>query len=177
MYAIIMPVVMGPALIALIYFENRAKKQGLLTPSALGPATSKKDTETGSDNAQDPENKEAKAVAISTEYDEPRLTFAQKAFKIWQEMDAFGLLLLGFGWTLLLLPFSLSVNADNGYKNPSLIAMFVVGGICLIAYCVYEAVWAKFPTAPIRLLKNRTFITAVIVGGSLSRPDFSLRNG
>merc|ERR1711977_606559 len=94
---------------------------------------------------------------------ESQQPWTRKAINVFHELDAFGLILLGFGWTLLLLPFSLQAGADNGYKNPSLIAMFVVGSLCLVAYCGYEAVWAKYPTAPIRLLKNRTFITAIII--------------
>lgn len=63
----------------------------------------------------------------------------------------------------LLLPFSLSAYAKDGYKNPSLIAMFVVGGVCLIGYGFWEAYGAKFPSAPGRILKNRTVITAIII--------------
>ena len=39
--------------------------------------------------------------------------------------------------------------------------MFVVGALCLIFYCIYERFWAKYPTAPKRLFKNRTFMTSV----------------
>lgn len=54
----------------------------------------------------------------------------------------------------LLLPFSLKSYADNGYANRSLVAMFVVGGICLIAWLVWEIRFAPFPTAPKRLLSE-----------------------
>lgn len=176
MYAIITPVIMGPALLVLIWYEHKAKKAGLLArpavaasgePTASSAATTvtKHGSEDGDVDAE--EGKEAMHDLNKTEQEpeleEPHLSFVEKLIKIWFEMDVFGLLLLGFGWALLLLPFSLSVNANDGYKNPSLIAMFVVGALCLIAYCVYEALWARFPTAPIRLLKNRTFISAVIV--------------
>lgn len=52
----------------------------------------------------------------------------------------------------LLLPFSLEPYSSNGYANRSLIAMFVVGGLCLIAYAIYEPKWAPFPSAPKRVL-------------------------
>lgn len=173
MYAIIMPVIMGPALLVLIRYENKAKKAGFLAPAAKSAdeptSTSATTTITkhgSEDGNSDPEEgKEAVHDLNKTEHDaqdleEANQTITQKMLRIWFEMDVFGLLLLGFGWALLLLPFSLSVNADNGYKNPSLIAMFVVGALCLIAYCVYEALWARFPTAPVRLLKNRTFLSS-----------------
>jgi hypothetical protein len=187
MYAIITPVIMGPALLVLIWYEHKAKKAGLLarpTPAASGEVTASSAATTvtkhgSEDGNSDPEDgKESAHDFNKTEQDsdleEPHLSFGEKLQKIWFEMDVFGLLLLGFGWALLLLPFSLSVNAENGYKNPSLIAMFVVGALCLVAYCVYEALWARFPTAPVRLLKNRTFISAVIVSSSLSPLSHSL---
>lgn len=64
------------------------------------------------------------------------------------EVDAFGLLLLGFGFALLLLPFSLAGSADNGWRNPSLIAMIIVGGLLVIAFFVYEIYYAPFPAMP-----------------------------
>ncbi|KAJ7158890.1 hypothetical protein C8R46DRAFT_1165174 [Mycena filopes] len=47
-------------------------------------------------------------------------------------------LLLGFGFALILLPFTLYTGAKNGWKNPSLIAMFVVGGLLLMAFAAWE---------------------------------------
>lgn len=175
MYAIIMPVIMGPALLVLIWYENKAKKAGLFgqpvaaskTSTSATTTVTKLDSQDGESDVEGKESPELNNKSEEEQYHEPHLTVTQKLIKVWYEMDTMGLLLLGFGWALLLLPFSLSVNADNGYKNPSLIAMFVVGALCLIAYCVYEALWAKFPTAPIRLLKNRTFISAVVVSESL----------
>lgn len=85
---------------------------------------------------------------------------------IWEsalQIDAFGLIIMGFGWSLLLLPFSLQPYANGGYKNPSLIAMFVVGPVLLIFHAVYEIFWAPFPLMPKRILYNKTFITAVLI--------------
>ncbi|KAK1623298.1 major facilitator superfamily domain-containing protein [Colletotrichum phormii] len=79
------------------------------------------------------------------------------------EIDALGLTLLGFGWSLLLLPFSLKTYAEHGWRNQSLIAMMVVGGILLIAYVVYEIKWAKVPSAPRRLVINKTFLMAIVI--------------
>lgn len=79
------------------------------------------------------------------------------------EIDAFGLLLLGFGWALFLLPFSLYSYAENGWANPSIIAMLVVGPVLLVIYTVYEIFWAPFPSMPKRVLMNKTFITAVVI--------------
>jgi hypothetical protein len=52
--------------------------------------------------------------------DEPRKPFVRAAMEYLDKMDAFGLLLLTFAWCLMLLPFTLSASADNGYKNREL---------------------------------------------------------
>lgn len=143
MYAIIIPVVMGPALMVVAWLENRAYK-------------------THGENAHpgEPDSKAEEGVATPEEVKPPFITQLRTTL---QQLDAIGLILLGFGWSLLLIPFSLSSTAVGGYNNPSLIAMFVVGGILVLAYVAYEYFFAMFPTAPRRLLKNRTFVTAVII--------------
>ena len=94
---------------------------------------------------------------------EPSHTWMEALKNNLEEIDAFGLILLGFGWSLLLLPFSLKTYADGGWKNPSMIAMMVVGGVLLIAYVIYEILWARVPSAPRRLVFNKTFVMSVII--------------
>ncbi|TQN64253.1 Siderophore iron transporter 3, partial [Colletotrichum shisoi] len=93
----------------------------------------------------------------------PSAAWAESLKRSLVEIDAFGLVLLGFGWTLLLLPFSLKTYADHGCRNRSLIAMMVVGGVLLVAYVVYEMKWAKVPSAPRRLVMNKTFLVAIVI--------------
>lgn len=150
MYCIIMPVVIGPAVIVVLYLERKIRRLGLIAEAK----------ENGAGNAEDLESKNVNAVEAIVE---PKKPLQARAYQVFEEMDTVGLLLLGFGFSLLLLPFSLSAYASNGYKNPSLIAMFVTGPICLILYVLWEVFFAKFPTAPKRFLKNRTFITAIIL--------------
>ncbi|GAA5861628.1 hypothetical protein JCM8547_000687, partial [Rhodosporidiobolus lusitaniae] len=139
MYAIIAPVVMIPGIVLLFWMQKRAE-----------PVLVEK-------LAEKEANGEHVAVLSSN------MSVFQRIVLAWHELDGFGLLLLGFGWSLLLLPFSLSKYADHGYHNRSLIAMFVVGALCLIAYVPYELKWAKYPSAPLRLIKNKTFLTAVVI--------------
>ncbi|CEP24785.1 str3 [Cyberlindnera jadinii] len=130
MFCIIMPATVGPALLVMSWLEHKAKA----TQAALGAIV-----------------------------DRPKRSFKEKMQLIWDsslECDFFGLLLLGFGWALLLLPFSLYTSASKGWKNPSLIAMFVVGGVLLVAYTFYEFYVAPHPSMPKRVLLNRTFMTA-----------------
>ncbi|KAK0459375.1 MFS general substrate transporter [Desarmillaria tabescens] len=50
----------------------------------------------------------------------------------------------------------------GGWKNPSMIAMIVVGGVLLFVFAAYEKWFARYPLMPARVL-NRTFIGAVTV--------------
>ncbi|ODO06152.1 hypothetical protein L198_01384 [Cryptococcus wingfieldii CBS 7118] len=77
-------------------------------------------------------------------------------------MDAFGLLLMAFSWALMLLPFTLYKTADKGFKNPSLITMFIVGGLLQISFIVWEWKFASHPLMPKRIL-NRSLICFCII--------------
>lgn len=87
----------------------------------------------------------------------------RQILQVANELDTVGLILMGFGWSLLLLPFSLAPQAKGGWNNPSMIAMLVVGALCLLCFPLYEWKVARYPSAPNRLLRNRTFVTAVII--------------
>ncbi|KAJ7764706.1 hypothetical protein B0H16DRAFT_1798029 [Mycena metata] len=80
----------------------------------------------------------------------------------WRLIDAFGLLLLGAGFALILLPFTLHTRAHNGWKNSSLIAMFVIGGVLLTAFGIWETKLAAHPMMPRRVI-NRTFICCILI--------------
>ena len=128
MFAIIMPVVVLPAVAILAHYEHKAQKLG-----KAEPVIKKTNAEW--------------YVAIKDGM---------------MAIDAFGLLLLGFGFALLLLPFSLYNYADHGWRNRSLIAMMIVGGLLLIAFTVYEAKYAPHPIMPMRVL-NRTFSSCLVI--------------
>ncbi|KAL6801522.1 major facilitator superfamily domain-containing protein [Trichoderma sp. SZMC 28012] len=119
MFAIIMPVALGPAVATLIWLDRMAKKNGQQWTQSL------------------------------------KMNL--------EEIDAFGLVLLGFGWSLLLLPFSLKTYAEHGWRNESLIAMMIVGGLLLVAYIVFEMKFARVPSAPRRLVFNKTFVMAIVI--------------
>lgn len=157
MFAIIMPVVIGPAIVVLVWLDRKARKHGIVNMA--------------SSNA---DRRAARDMAEQNGYDGPRgiiiapaatdgMPWHKKLKHNLDEIDAVGLLLLGFGWALLLLPFSLKTYAKGGWKNPSLISMMVVGGVLLICYVVYEIKWAKMPSAPRRLVFNKTFVMAIVI--------------
>ncbi|TRM59391.1 major facilitator superfamily domain-containing protein [Schizophyllum amplum] len=157
MFAIIMPVCLGPAIAVLIYLDRRAQKLGV-----VNIASSNLQRRLAREEAQ--EKGEEGPRGLDT-YAAPQIkeTWFQLLKRSCIEIDAFGLLLLGFGWSLLLLPFSLKTYAKGGWNNPSMIAMMVVGGVFLILYVLYERFLATFPSSPGRILKNKTFMMAVII--------------
>ncbi|PYI20418.1 MFS general substrate transporter [Aspergillus violaceofuscus CBS 115571] len=157
MFAIIMPVALGPAVATLIHLDRKAKKHGVVNIASSNTA-----------------RRAARDIAAAEGHSAPRggvVAPAASSTQSWmdalkhnlEEIDAFGLILLGLGWSLLLLPFSLKTYADGGWRNQSLIAMMIVGGLLLIAYIIYEMKWARVPSAPRRLIFNKTFIMSIVI--------------
>ncbi|GMM33709.1 hypothetical protein DASC09_010340 [Saccharomycopsis crataegensis] len=143
MFTIITPVALIPAVMIMYWLDHKANSQNKI-PIGSDPFLEKKRT-----------------VAESQ----------KSSFKAWCalieealiEIDAIGLLLIGFGFSLILLPCSLYPYAVGGWSNPSMIAMEVVGGVLIIMYVIYEIWIAPFPLLPKRVLFNRTFICCVII--------------
>lgn len=86
---------------------------------------------------------------------------AIKSFAI--EMDFFGLLLLLTGVALVLVPLTLSSSMKGHWANASLIAMLVVGVICLILFPFWERSPKLAPRAffPPSLYRNRTVMAGM----------------
>ncbi|RXW16248.1 hypothetical protein EST38_g9606 [Candolleomyces aberdarensis] len=80
------------------------------------------------------------------------------------KLDVLGLALLGTSVALILLPLTLAETADNGWKNPSMIAMEVIGILLLPVYLFYSWKFAKYPVVPKRFLLNRTVVLAALIG-------------
>ncbi|XWW96834.1 hypothetical protein V2A60_004814 [Cordyceps javanica] len=159
MFAIIMPVALGPAIAVLIYLDRKAKKHGLVNMASSNAAR----RAAADALAEKQDRSSPRGLVVAAAATGPQEPWARALLRNWHEIDAFGLIILGFGWSLLLLPFSLKTYAEHGWRNPSMIAMMVVGGVLLIAYVVYEMKWAKMPSAPRRLVFNKTFIMSIII--------------
>jgi len=87
-----MPTVMAPALMVLFWADIKAKKLGVLSIAASsydGRVKNKGE----------------------------RLTWWQLTRNWWAQIDAVGLILLGAGWALVLLPFTLYKSAKGGWGN------------------------------------------------------------
>lgn len=87
-----------------------------------------------------------------------RRGFLNVARRTWYDLDMFGLILLSAAVTLILVPLTLAANAPNGWKNKNIVAMIVVGVVCLFALPFWETSkkLAPKPLLSLHLLKQRT---------------------
>ncbi|AEO59759.1 hypothetical protein MYCTH_2308280 [Thermothelomyces thermophilus ATCC 42464] len=83
------------------------------------------------------------------------------------EFDLVGLILITAGMALLLLPFNLYTRQAEEWRSPMLIAFFIVGGLMLIAFALYEKFLAPKTFIPYELLMDRTVLGACTLAGVL----------
>ncbi|KAH8929000.1 MFS general substrate transporter [Atractiella rhizophila] len=135
MFAIIMPAVMAPALLILFWGDWKAKQIGTVSLAA---------------------SSHKRRVQLGVE--QRRMGYLELAYLYWRQIDGFGLILLGVAWALIFLPLTLYKTAENGWKNPSLIAMEVVGGLLIIALVYYELRIAEYPLIAKEILAKNWII-------------------
>lgn len=160
MFCILVPVCIAPSLIVLFWGDHRAKKLGgefCLRPRL--PYSSRTPELTSALSLAS--SSYARRVALETEERNNR-TLAESIKYYWSQIDAFGLLLIGFSFVCLLAPATLSATAKGGYTNPSLIAMYVVGGVLFFAFLGWEFKFAAHPIMPRRVM-NRTFLCCIAI--------------
>ncbi|KAF9529935.1 drug:h+ antiporter [Crepidotus variabilis] len=93
-----------------------------------------------------------------------KLPFGRRAWNVIEKLDVLGLLLLAASVCLILLPLTLAKKARNGWHNPSIIAMVVIGCLLVPTFAFYEAKVAKYPVVPGRFLRNRSVVIASLIG-------------
>ncbi|KAI5479989.1 MFS transporter, siderophore-iron transporter [Pseudohyphozyma bogoriensis] len=138
MWAVITPTVMAPALMVLFWADIKAKRIGVISASTSNYAV--------------------RQQVLGHE----KKSWLSMALYYLEIIDGVGLLLLGFAFSLILLPFSLYADAKGGWNNASMIAMEVVGWIILAGFVAWEWKYSKHPLMPKRCL-NRTFIGCAII--------------
>ena len=85
---------------------------------------------------------------------------------VWFELDVMGLLLLAAAISLIVLPLTLAATASGGWQNGSIIAMIVVGCVCLVAFPCWESIpkLAPYPFLSVNMLMNRNVVVGCIMG-------------
>ena len=94
------------------------------------------------------------------------VSFGAGLKNLWYELDIMGLLLLSAAISLILIPLTLAATAKSGWHNASIIAMIVVGCICLVIFPLWESSnkLAPRPFLSLRLFTNRTVVTGCGIG-------------
>lgn len=101
---------------------------------------------------------------------------------LWRDLDIGGILLLGAGFALILIPCTIAAQQPGGWANKDIIAMVTVGAILVVIYPFWEmsSRWGKkhniqgtpgkilanispHPLTPLYLLKSRTFSAGCIL--------------
>ncbi|KAL2024855.1 hypothetical protein VTK56DRAFT_3554 [Thermocarpiscus australiensis] len=83
------------------------------------------------------------------------------------EFDLAGLVLITAGLALFLLPFNLYATQADGWRSPMLIAFFIVGGLLLTGFVLFEKYIAPKKFMPYELLMDRTVLGACMLAGAL----------
>ncbi|KAK0389773.1 hypothetical protein NLU13_3346 [Sarocladium strictum] len=141
MFAILVPVLLVPAILTLYTMQRRGEKAGMVT------VADSKDVRMGV----------AEASPNNVTY------WAKLAYRGLVDIDIIGLIILGFAFSLILLPMTLAKNASGGWNNPSMVAMIVMGFVSLILFGLYEMFVAPRPFMTRRILQNRAFIAGVVI--------------
>lgn len=93
-------------------------------------------------------------------------TFVGGFKNVWYELDIMGLLLLSAAFSLILIPCTLAQRAKGGWNNGSMIAMVVIGSVCLVVFAFWESSrrLAPRPFLSLGLFKNRTVLAGCVIG-------------
>ncbi|KAF6807414.1 siderophore iron transporter mirb [Colletotrichum sojae] len=89
-------------------------------------------------------------------------TYIQGFFHYAKEFDVVGIILVVAMFCLIMVPFSIVAYAANGWKTPYIIAMEVVGVVCVPLFYVWERYITPKTLIPYKYLQDRS-----IVGGCL----------
>ncbi len=137
MWAIAIPVAALPLLMALFFWENKNRK--MLPGAGNRPR-----------------------ILRDVQCDDP---FLAKVYKlIWVELDLLGCLLLVAGLALILVPISLTGSGNSlAWRNAHFIAMLVIGFLLFLLFLIWDAIFAKRPFVPFRLVRHKTVVAACVL--------------
>lgn len=90
----------------------------------------------------------------------PKLNLKETLAKI----DLLGLFLGTAAVILLLIPISDGGHAGTPWDSPMIIAMLVVGAVCLVAFVLVEWKWAELPMMPLSMFRTKS--VAAMLGQS-----------
>lgn len=111
-------------------------------------------------------NRKAKKAGLTAPSPLKKLGPIATVTTLWNDLDIGGMILLSAAFALVLIPLTIASKASNGWASPDIIAMIVLGVICLISFPIWESVkkLAPHPLIPLGLLKSRTFCAGCGIG-------------
>ena len=140
MFAIIVPVLLIPAIVTLYTMQRRGEKLGMVTIA------------------------DSKRQRVGADGSPARVVYWMKLLREGLvDIDIAGLIILGTAFSLILLPFTIAKDAVGGWSSPKIIAMLGVGFALLVGFVFFEVFVAPKPLMTRRLLRNRTFLAAVTI--------------
>ncbi|TFK35357.1 drug:h+ antiporter [Crucibulum laeve] len=147
MFAILVPAALSPLIVTLLWAEKKAKKLGIVPKSHR---------RTAAITAKDEYNTSPTALT--------KKPITRRLLSSTQKLDVPGLVLIGASVSLILLPLTLAENARNGWRNPSMVAMLVVGIVLIPAFILWDLKYAKYPVVARRFVFNKTVVIAALIG-------------
>ncbi|KAK3504481.1 siderophore iron transporter mirC [Neurospora crassa] len=83
-----------------------------------------------------------------------------------RDLDIIGTLLFSAGLSLILIPLTLISRSPQGWRDPKLLPMIILGTFLLILFPLWESRpnLAPHPLLPLDLLKSRTFVAGCSLG-------------
>ncbi|GAA5850578.1 hypothetical protein JCM5353_006807 [Sporobolomyces roseus] len=93
----------------------------------------------------------------------PRRTLWQKTQSIFWQLDLFGLLLFVAGFGMILVTVTIANGKGSHWSDGHCIALLTVGGVCIVAFGLWERFVARHPLIPFTLLTNRTVIVCFLI--------------
>ncbi|KAF2404839.1 putative MFS siderophore transporter [Trichodelitschia bisporula] len=82
------------------------------------------------------------------------------------EFDALGVFFFAAGFVLFLLPFSIAESAASKWRSAHIIAMLVIGFVCLILFALIERFISPHPFVRFELLASRTIMGTCLLCAS-----------
>ncbi|ORY92512.1 major facilitator superfamily domain-containing protein [Leucosporidium creatinivorum] len=90
-------------------------------------------------------------------------TLGAKFMSVFWQLDFVGLLLFVAGAGMILVTITIANGKGSKWSDAHCIALLVVGGVCSIAFILWERFFARHPLIPFALLSNRTVIVCFII--------------
>lgn len=83
------------------------------------------------------------------------------------QLDLLGVLLITAGFAIFLMPFNIAAYAPQGWKTPYIIAMWVLGIVCLAFFVVWEKYFAPVSFLPWKYLQDPTLTGSCLLYGTM----------